>query len=344
MKLIGLAVLFNLIIIASGLSQQIPETKIWDKAPHNGFTDLVRFKSHFYCTFREGSDHKPTNGTQLGKVRLLRSKDGEKWDTVALFEINEYDLRDPKLSVTPDNKLMVLMGASKYFRKIKVSAISFVSFSKNGRDFTDPVPVNIEDKIKSKYDWVWRITWYKGNGYGVVYQDPKLDNNYQVRLVKTRDGINYQIICDLILNNRPNEATLRFNNEGEMFALVRRENFTNGVMGISKPPYTKWKWVELKFRLGGPDFEILDDGNLCVGTRKFDPKVKGSNNRTCIMLVDTNGEVKNKFELRSDGDTGYPGLLKYNHQLWISYYSSHEGKASIYLSKIKLKDLVSKGF
>ena len=28
--------------------------KIWDKAPHNAFTDLVRFQDRWFCVFREG--------------------------------------------------------------------------------------------------------------------------------------------------------------------------------------------------------------------------------------------------------------------------------------------------
>jgi hypothetical protein len=40
--------------------------------------------------------------------------------------------------------------------------------------------------------------------------------------------------------------------------------------------------------------------------------------------------------LPSGGDTSYPGLVFYDDLLWVSYYSSHEGKASIYLAKIKL--------
>ena len=34
--------------------------KIWDQAPHNAFTDLVRFQDQWYCTFREGAgSHLP---------------------------------------------------------------------------------------------------------------------------------------------------------------------------------------------------------------------------------------------------------------------------------------------
>jgi hypothetical protein len=339
MKLISAFILLNIMIIYSGISQHIPEKKIWDKAPHNAFTDLVRYKSHFYCAFREGINHRPDNENQLGKVRILRSKDGKKWDSVALFEIEEYDLRDPKLSVTPDKKLIVLMGGSKYYKKLRTGAISYVSFSKNGSDFTAPEMVNIEEGEKSKYDWIWRLTWHNGIGYAVLYQDPNLNQIYITKLVKTTDGINYDVVSSLNIKNKPNEATIRFNKENKMLILLRRENLSNGVLGYSEAPYTKWNWVELDFRLGGPNFEILEDGMLCLGTRLFDKNLKGSNHKTSIMLVGNDGAVKNSYELNSDGDTGYPGLLKYNKQLWISYYSSHEGKASIYIAKIKLKNL-----
>ena len=36
------------------------------------------------------------------------------------------------------------------------------------------------------------------------------------------------------------------------------------------------------------------------------------------------------------GDTSYPGLLWHDGVLWVSYYSSHEGKTSIYLARVKV--------
>ena len=38
----------------------------------------------------------------------------------------------------------------------------------------------------------------------------------------------------------------------------------------------------------------------------------------------------------SGGDTSYPGLVWHDGLLWMSYYSSHEGKTSIYLARIRL--------
>jgi len=41
--------------------------------------------------------------------------------------------------------------------------------------------------------------------------------------------------------------------------------------------------------------------------------------------------------LPSGGDTSYPGLLWHEERLWVSYYSSHEGKTSIYLAVLGAK-------
>ena len=36
------------------------------------------------------------------------------------------------------------------------------------------------------------------------------------------------------------------------------------------------------------------------------------------------------------GDTSYPGMVWHDGLLWLSYYSSHEGKTAIYLARVKL--------
>jgi hypothetical protein len=43
------------------------------------------------------------------------------------------------------------------------------------------------------------------------------------------------------------------------------------------------------------------------------------------------------LQLPSGGDTSYPGLVWHDDFLWVSYYSSHEGKAKIYLAKLRLE-------
>ena len=90
----------------SGREIKLIETrKIWDKANHNAFTDLEYFKDHWYCAFREGNSHAGSG--DYGKVRVIKSADGIEWQSVALFSKDKVDLRDAKLSITPNNKLLL---------------------------------------------------------------------------------------------------------------------------------------------------------------------------------------------------------------------------------------------
>src|SRR5439155_988662 len=81
--------------------------KIWDRAPHNAFTDLVRFKDKWYCVFREGTAHVSPDGA----LRVITSEDGKIWSPAALLTYPEADLRDAKITITPDDQLM-LSGAA----------------------------------------------------------------------------------------------------------------------------------------------------------------------------------------------------------------------------------------
>jgi hypothetical protein len=113
-----------------------------------------------------------------------------------------------------------------------------------------------------------------------------------------------------------------------------------GWIGLGKPPlYREWRWQEVKMRLGGPNFIELPDGALWAGTREYtgalrsDPSQKGA---STVLARLTRDSIEPVLLLPSGGDTSYPGLVWHETVLWMSYYSSHEGKSSIYLAKIKL--------
>lgn len=115
MKGKGFCVAASLLLCVSHALADAPVTaeilevrKIWDKAPHNAFTDLIRWDGRFYCVFREGRGHASTDG----KVRALESKDADVWQSAALIALEGYDLRDAHVSVTPDNRLMLIGGVA----------------------------------------------------------------------------------------------------------------------------------------------------------------------------------------------------------------------------------------
>ncbi|NOR14217.1 MAG: hypothetical protein GQ544_00785, partial [Candidatus Aminicenantes bacterium] len=180
--------------------------RIWDRALHNAFTDLIDFQGRFYCCFREGSAH--VHGVN-GSVRIIATPDGQNWYSVAQLVEAEVDLRDPKLSVTPDGRLMVVMGGSFYKNKELIKCEPRAAFSDSrGASFTPPQPIMIDDKIRTDRDWLWRVTWHGKKGYGVVYQ--ALEEQFHAHLVETEDGLRFRHITSFELGGKPNETTLRF--------------------------------------------------------------------------------------------------------------------------------------
>jgi hypothetical protein len=321
--------------------------KIWDKAPYNAFTDLIRFKGSFYCTFREGSGHVPGKKGWNGEIRIITSKTGSEWKSVALLKKENIDLRDPKLSITPDGRLMIICGGSVYKGDSLLGRYPQVSFSNlNGTNFSSPEKVNLASGIKSDYAWIWRVTWHNDVGYGIDYQtDPaEKQDSRRLFLVSTRDGKNYTLVHTFHIDGFPNESTVRFDKEGKMYVLIRRELLGNrrGLLVVSAPPYSDWTFHQLAIRLGGPDFIFPDQKQLIIGTRTYEgdiPKTTGTH--TGILLTDLKGKIDSYIQLKSGNDTGYPGLVKYNDTLWVSYYSNHlnDHHTSIYLAKIPLRSL-----
>jgi hypothetical protein len=151
-------------------------------------------------------------------------------------------------------------------------------------------------------------------------------------LVASSDGVTYDPVTHLDVPGHPNETTLRFMPDGEMVALVRREGGnTFGWIGRSLAPYKEWTWKETKHRLGGPNFIRLPDGKLWAAGREYPGGAK-----TVVAKMTAAGDYEPVLTLKSSGDNSYPGLVWHDGLLWMSFYSSHEGKTSIYLAKIKL--------
>jgi len=332
-----------LLICASGVLADAPVTgeivavkKIWDRAPHNAFTDLLRWNGRFYCVFREGRGHACTDG----KIRVLESKEANVWESTALIALDGYDLRDAHVSITPDNRLMLIGGAAARKKDNQSTPTgAFVSFSGDGREWTSPRLVSEPGR------WLWCITWHEGKAYGVSYGAGE-DGPY-IDLRVSSDGINYrQHVAKLFAEGRPSEVTLRFAADSTCYALVRRDRRQSepmsAVLGVSKPDYTEWQWHDLgeKFNgFGGPNFIDIPGGHWIAAGRMFDGGVHTS--LTCLDVKA--GTMSKLIKLPSGGDTSYPGLVWHDEMLYVSYYSSHEEKTSIYLAKLKIEPKAASG-
>jgi hypothetical protein len=330
----------SLLCVVSVFSQEFYAiNRIWDKAPHNAFTDLIRYEDKFYCTFREGGGHNPTSESGInGKIRILSSKDGVTWKSTALLEKEGMDLRDPKLSITPDNCLMILAGGSCYSGDGKLTRRQTqIAFMNHSEKITKFIPVNIDPNIRTEMDWLWRVSWDKktGRGYGVVVQGDSHKGS-KILLVNTSDGVNYQYVDEINVGEAPNESTVQFTENETIRLIVRCEGGDKrGRIGYSEFPYKEWKWFDLGYRLGGPNIITLPNGKVIIGSR-YHPTSANFPAHTMLYLLKENQELEKCLQLPSEGDTSYTGFLINNDELWVSYHSTHEGKTSIYLAKVKL--------
>jgi len=336
-----LSCIIILLSCAAGTPAAIPVTaeivkvdRIWDAAPHSAFTDLVFWNDSFYCVFRQGRGHVSSDGS----IRVLESKNADKWEPVALIRLDGYDLRDAHVSVMPDGRLMLIGGAAPRKQdNQRVPAGTFVSFSADGRAWSRPQIVVQPGR------WLWRVSWRDGKAYGVSYTagqgEPYLD------LLVSDDGVNYhRHVAELFGQGYANEVTLCFAGDGTCYALVRRDRRADvpysALLGVSKPDYTKWQWHDLgrDFNgFGGPNFIEIPGGHWIAAGRMFDGDV-----HTALTYLDVkNGAMTKLGRLPGGGDTSYPGLVWRNNMLYVSYYSSHEGKTSIYLAKVRIEPAAS---
>lgn len=294
------------------------------------FTSLIKWNGSYYLAFREGSSH--VSSGDFGKIVILKSVDGEKWDVSQRISVDGVDLRDPNLSIMPDGRLYLLCGARK--KKQDNTYITKTIYSIGDNGFFESM-----NDIKTQFDnnssfWIWRIEWKDNIGYGTAYTKGE-DDVYHAFLVSTIDGIHFDFVSEMNVGYSPTECRVRFLADGTMVALMRNDynKSQGGYIGISFPPYTNWEWKVTNVPFAGQDFILIKD-NIFVVTRT---KQNGEE-KTGLFILDLNGSLQWQYMLPSYGkssDTAYGSICSTDEEYWISYYSMHETtKPSIYLAKI----------
>lgn len=299
--------------------------KIWDRAPHNAFTDLVRFDHHWYCAFREGLSHVSDDG----RLRVIRSGNGDTWSSVAVMEWEGGDVRDAKLSIAADGDLM-LNGAVRFLNFVDGNKHQSVTWlSSDGAHWSKPFacPTGLGT-------WRWSATWHKGTAYSFGYSG----KDKQGCLYRSHDGKTWDVVKDDVfpdVQTYGNETSLVFVENDDAYCLLRRDaGSCSAMLGHSRPPYTEWTWGDLKTQIGGPKMIAFGKDRFLAAVRLYD-----GTQRTSLCWIDPQAvTLTEAVTLPSGGDTSYAGLVLHDDLLWVSYYSSHEDKTAIYLAKVRMGD------
>lgn len=297
--------------------------KIWDRAPHNAFTDLLRYQDRWYCVFREGSRHVSPDGA----LRVITSRDGETWESAALITSPTYDLRDAKITATPDGQLMLNGAGMLANEEVRYYSMGWFSVD-GGKSWDQGRPIG------DPGFWLWRVQWHDGAAYTMGYSTERDRTQRKLRLYRSTDGRRFDTLVQQV--SAPagcGEDKILFLKDKTALCLLRHETGDKmAQLGTASPPYTQWKWRDLNLRIGGPNMIQLPDGRILAATRLYD-----GGTRTSLSWLDPDqGTLTEVLKLPSGGDTSYAGMVWHQGLLWLSYYSSHEGKTSIYLAKVQV--------
>jgi len=298
-------------------------TKIWDNSPHNAFTDLIKFNGTYYCSYSEEYSSSIDTSEAWGSIRIIRSKTGKNWESVDLIQKKGMNLCNPRLSITPDRQIMIIMDGT---------TAPLVSFSdKKGDVFSDPETVNTETTITSERKRLWKTTWFRGTGYALLYKSESKDD--KISLMKTIDGKNFEKITKIEVDGLFDESTLRFDQKGRMYALINREDGDKrGTLGMSDWPYRKWSFHKMNDNPDRYNFTIVNKKIVMVAPGMSKPEL-----HTGILTVNKNGDLEELVKLPIGKKSCYPGILTEPGNLLVSCCSAHEGKSAIYLIKIPIK-------
>jgi hypothetical protein len=301
--------------------------RLWNKAKHNAFSDLCAFQGKLYCCFREAHDHVSGDGN----IRVLELN----WQGDILgsqhLSLAQADLRDPKLSVTPDGKLLLIAYARQHDGDDKHLYSQCLCWSS-----ADGLSWSSATEFAEKNWWLWRLTWHQGQAFGLAYNRSKQALNLYTGDPRRTFNIHCHNAFSLAREHKgyPNESDIIFIDE-VAYALVRRDaDSYSAQLGHSRFPYTQWTWQDLACYIGGPAMLVKDKHSAYV-TGRIEYKGKL---RTALMSLDLDkAKLSLDLVLPSAGDNSYPGLLKQGDSLFMSYYSCHQDNQSqIYLAKIQL--------
>jgi hypothetical protein len=217
---------------------------IWDRPQPRlrpELSDLIRFQDHWYCGFREACQH---DNHPSGRGRVIRSADGERWQSVALFEWDCGDVREPRLSITAEGWLMVNTSvafvsreARPDLRKPGVARTAYFQLEQPGTPDSNLEPHVMRQSVTwlsrdglqwssahacptGVNTWRWDVTWFNGMGYSIGYENKGSDRTGT--LYRTRDGRSWRVLKgDLFPGGLGNEASLAFDDDATAYCLLR---------------------------------------------------------------------------------------------------------------------------
>lgn len=320
--------------LSSGTNRQSPVVslrRLVADGRHNAFTSMCYFKGDIYLTYRTGTGH----GIPDGDIAILRSSDkGETWQPVESPARDTHAFYEGHLCEHA-GKLLMYSGTFKRGDKLdKSTQQEYVSWTEDGKTWHGP---------EKTYEQGWRF-WqpivHDDAVYVAAYRvdrtDLKPDGSippeaWEVRLLRSEDGRQWQYISDISLNEGGNETELYVDENNVMHAYIRSAKRPGHLLHRSADyPYAQWTDAEdCGFNCEGQQVRKIH-GRLFLAGRH-----RPSNSRIGTIFeprhlirtrlwVQARGYWVDYAQFPSNADNSYPAMLAIDDKhMLLSYYSQH---------------------
>jgi len=289
---------------------------------HNGFPVMTRWKDQLWLAYRRAVAHVGT-----GDLILLRSTDGEKWTEVRKFDMGSDD-RNCQLLATP-NRLFVYHGLALSRNDFK----TYVSYTDDAEKWSEP-----QKCLETGFN-LWKPIEHMGRFYANSHL--KLDSGdsgpkRMSRLMTSTDGIKWEQVSIVRQGNWESETTFIFGENEHLYALLRQKyGSVAGFIYESDPPYQTWTGKQVGQHFSGHCVREFR-GVTYAFSRHY-----GEQSRTSTMIYTWDKGTLTPYAQTPlnppKADCGYCEAVEMGDDMFICFYSSHEGNAKIYTGRVPLK-------
>jgi hypothetical protein len=322
---------------------------------HKSNTDMIFYKDSFFLIHASTKWHlQDKNGVLL----VQKSSDAMNWKEVARINVPGTDVRDPKFAIIKGRLFLYFLPNWKFDPD---PPTTYWSVSDDGVNWQAPMElttVKVLQKTKSGKQqeitgggWrLWRPKTLDGAIWYVIAFGKKpilsdaggkewnayVDTNTITVLVSSTDGVNWREVSEIYTAHGNGEPELEFMENGSIIATLRcgslgTEGYAfgnptaNTIIATADPPYTKWSFAHSFItRLDGSTMFPLGGHIFSAGRNTLGPRIDNGNHlakkRTAIYEV-RRDKLIFLFNLPSNGDTSYTGVVRRGDDIYVSYYT-----------------------
>ncbi len=308
---------------------------------HNSNTDMTYYRGAFFLIHAQTMWHLED---KKGALVVQKSDDAKNWEEVARITIPDTDVRDPKFAIIK-GRLFLYFLPNLYFDPLPET--TFWSVSDDGITWRQPqelvtvtsiLRVNGEPQKVTSGGWcLWRPKTKDGKTWYVVASGRKpMYRNTITVLIKTQDGLNWEEVSEVYSRHGNGEPAMEFLPDGSIISTLRCGSLGtrgyqfgnptgNTIIAVSSPPYKQWSYAHSFItRLDGATLFPLNGRIFAVGRNHLGPRIDLGNHlatkRTAFYEVKKDGLV-HLFDLPSNGDTAYTGVVMRGDDIYTSYYT-----------------------